>query len=68
MKKLLFASCAADQLLFHYTNKTIPLLPKSEISSLSPSSVVCVEPGQNYHFRLLLDLSSVKIFQLLEIC
>ena len=30
----------ADQrLYFHYTDSTIPLLPKSEISSLWPSSV-----------------------------
>ena len=30
----------ADQrLCFHYTDRTIPLLPKSEISSLKPSSV-----------------------------
>ena len=35
----------ADQrLCFHYTDSAIPLLPKSEISSLQPSSVV-VQPG-----------------------
>ena len=35
----------ADQhLCFRYTDSTIPLLPKSEISSLQPSSVV-VQPG-----------------------
>ena len=35
----------ADQrLCFRYTDSTIPLLPKSEISSLSPSSVT-VQPG-----------------------
>ena len=35
----------ADQhLCFRYTDSTIPLLPKSEISSLYPSSVV-VQPG-----------------------
>ena len=35
----------ADQrLCFHYTASTIPLLSKSEISSLSPSSVA-VQPG-----------------------
>ena len=35
----------ADQrLCFRYTDSTIPLLLKSEISSLSPSSVV-VQPG-----------------------
>ena len=35
----------ADQrLCFHYTDSTIPLLPKSKISSLQPSSVV-VQPG-----------------------
>ena len=35
----------ADQRLrFHYTDSTIPLLPKSKISSLQPSSVV-VQPG-----------------------
>ena len=35
----------ADQrLCFGYIDSTIPLLPKSEISSLQPSSVV-VEPG-----------------------
>ena len=36
---------AADQrLCFRYTDSTIPLLPISEISSLSPSSVN-VQPG-----------------------
>ena len=35
----------ADQrLCFRYTDSTIPLLPKSEISSVQPSSVV-VQPG-----------------------
>ena len=35
----------ADQrLCFRYTDSTIPLLPKSEISSLWPSSVA-VQPG-----------------------
>ena len=35
----------ADQrLCFRYTDSTIPLLPKSEISSLYPSSV-CLQPG-----------------------
>ena len=35
----------ADQrLCFRYMDSTIPLLPKSEISSLSPSSVT-VKPG-----------------------
>ena len=35
----------ADQrLCFHYTDSTIPLLSKSEISSLKPSSVA-VQPG-----------------------
>ena len=35
----------ADQhLCFHYTDNTIPLLPKSEISSLQSFSVV-VQPG-----------------------
>ena len=35
----------ADQrLCFHYMDSTIPLLPKYEISSLQPSSVV-VQPG-----------------------
>ena len=44
----------ADQrLCFRYTDNTIPLLPKSEISSIQPSSVavqpspVCVGPGWN---------------------
>ena len=43
-------SCAvtvqlADQrLCFHYIDSTIPLLPKSKISSLLPSSVA-VKPG-----------------------
>ena len=41
----------ADQrLCFRYTDSAIPLLPKSEISSVQPSSVVvqpvCVGPGQ----------------------
>ena len=35
------SNCAADQrLCFRYTDSTIPLLPKSEISSLLPASVV----------------------------
>ena len=35
----------ADQhLCFRYTESTVPLLPKSEISSLQPSSVA-VQPG-----------------------
>ena len=39
------SNCAADKgLCFRYTDCTIPLLPKSEISSLLPSSVV-VQPG-----------------------
>ena len=34
------SNCAADQgLCFRYTDSAIPLLPKSEISSLEPSSV-----------------------------
>ena len=38
-------NCEADQrLCFRYTDSTIPLLPKSEISSLLPSSVF-VQPG-----------------------
>ena len=39
------SNCAADQrLCFRYTDSTIPLLPKSEISSLKLSSVA-VQPG-----------------------
>ena len=35
----------ADQrLCFRYTDSTIPLLPKSEISSIEPSSMI-VQPG-----------------------
>ena len=38
-------NCEADQrLCFRYTDSTIPLLSKSKISSLQPSSVV-VQPG-----------------------
>ena len=38
-------NCEADQhLCFHYTDSTIPLLPKSQISSLWPYSVA-VKPG-----------------------
>ena len=38
-------NCEADQhLCFRYKDSTIPLLPKSEISSLYPSSVA-VQPG-----------------------
>ena len=34
------SNCEADQrLCFRYTDSTIPLLPKSEISSFKPSSV-----------------------------
>ena len=45
------SNCAADQrLCFRYTDSRIPLLPRSEISSLWPSSVavslVCVGPGR----------------------
>ena len=45
------SNCAADQrLCFRYTDNTMPLLLKSEISSLLPSSVavqpVCVGPGR----------------------
>ena len=41
----LCGNCEADpHLCFQYTDSTIPLLPKSEISSLQPSSVV-VQPG-----------------------
>ena len=41
----LCSNCTADQrLCFRYRYSTIPLLPKSEISSLKPSSVV-VQPG-----------------------
>ena len=41
----LHSKCAADQrLCFRYINSTIPLLPKSEISNLKPSSVA-VQPG-----------------------
>ena len=57
MRKPVFSICEnkdADQLrgnretyqrlCFRYTDSTIPLLPKSEISSLYPSSVA-VQPG-----------------------
>ena len=42
--------CAVDQrFCFHYLDSTIPLLPKSEILSIQPSSVaeqpICVGPG-----------------------
>ena len=38
-------SCAADlRLCFRYSDNTIPLLPKCEISSLCPFSVA-VQPG-----------------------
>ena len=41
----LHSNCAADQCLcFRYIDSTIPVLPKSEVSSLKPSSVV-VQPG-----------------------
>ena len=41
----LHGDCAADQhIIFSYIDSTIPLLSKSEISSLQPSSVV-VQPG-----------------------
>ena len=39
------SNCAADQrLCFRYTDSTIPLLPKSEILTLQPSSVA-IQPG-----------------------
>ena len=41
----LSSNCEADQrLCFRYTDSTIPLLPKSQISMLYPSSVA-VQPG-----------------------
>ena len=41
----LLCNCAADQrLCFHYIDRTIPSLPKSEISSMKPSSVA-VQPA-----------------------
>ena len=41
----LHGNCEADQLhCFHYMDSTIPLLPKSEISSLY-TSTVAVQPG-----------------------
>ena len=41
----LLSNCAADQrLCFRHIDSTIPLVPKSETSSLWPSSVV-VQPG-----------------------
>ena len=41
----LCSNCAANQrLCFRYRDSTIPLLSKSEISSLKPSSVA-VQPG-----------------------
>ena len=54
MRKHAFSICEnkdADQhLCFRYIDSTIPLLPKSEISSLWPASVavqpVCVGPGR----------------------
>ena len=39
------SSCEADQrICFRYTDSTIPILSKSEIPSLQPSSVT-VQPG-----------------------
>ena len=39
------SNCAADQrLCFRYTDSTIPLLPKSKISSMQTYSVV-IQPG-----------------------
>ena len=44
-QRKLRGKCEADQrLCFRYTDSTIPLLPKSGISILQPSSVV-VQPG-----------------------
>ena len=41
----LHGNCEADQhLCFRYIGSTIPLLPKSEVSSLKPSSMA-VQPG-----------------------
>ena len=41
----LCGNCTADQqLCFHYTDSTISLLPKSEISNLEPFSAA-VQPG-----------------------
>ena len=51
---------ASDQCLcFHYKDLTITLLPKSEISSLQPSSVT-VQPG-NHVARLSYDGSNLLI-------
>ena len=62
----LYGYPTADQrLCFHYIDSTIPLLPKSEISSLQPSSVA-VQPSlfqtwsesrkQVFRARLILSL------------
>ena len=55
----------ADQrLCFRYKDSTIPLLPKSEISSLQPSSVavqhVCVRPGRKPERWFSHDTSHMK--------
>ena len=49
------SDCTADQCLcFHYIDRTIPLLPKSEISSLYPFSVA-VQPGWSDLVRNTVD-------------
>ena len=43
------SNCAADQhLCFRYSDSTIPLLPKSEISSLQPSPVGLITETSPY--------------------
>ena len=61
---------AEQCLCFRYIDSTIPLLPKSEISSLKPSSVA-VQPGlSGFKFNFfdnLLKLASDTVFNLLNL-
>ena len=56
-----------QSLYFRYIDSTIPLLPKSEISSISPSSVVvhpavCVRFGCEHKDRFSCDVANVSAY------
>ena len=64
------SNCAADQrLCIHYKDSTIPLLPKSDFSSLQ-QSIVTVQPGlctwselpKTGFFVTMLKLVSMKVW------
>ena len=59
------SNCEADQrLCFRYLDSTIPLLPKSEISSFQPYKQVCVGPGRKPRRLVFSCRSSDLIFMI----